>query len=304
MFHVKHKTSLHHLRINDKLATKVMIYGEMVILNNNQKLIAIDIDGTLINSEHQMMPVTKKQIQRAIAGGHHVVLCSGRSIRGLKGYLKELGIWGKQDQYAVTFNGGNVFDLGTLKSVAACYLTTEQVIEADQLAAQLGIQKTIVTSSLNSYSVNAPMSVEAMHDVRDSQLKPIRTNNYDFLKDENVQKCMWTDRPEMIEAKEPLIPQDYYEKYQIVRSGPIFLEFLPKNSSKGNAIQKLAKQLGINLQNVIAFGDEENDLSMFSIAGTAVAMANARDTIKKYADCISVADHDHDGVGKTLKVLL
>ena len=105
-------------------------------------------------------------------------------------------------------------------------------------------------------------------------------------------------------AKKLLIPQDYYDRYQIVRSGPIFLEFLPKNSSKGNAIQKLAKQLGIDLQNVIAFGDEENDLSMFSVAGTAVAMANARDEIKRHADRISLADRDHDGVGKTLKTIL
>lgn len=276
----------------------------MIKLKNNQKLIAIDIDGTLINSEHQIMPVTKKQIQQAIASGHHVVLCSGRSIWGLENYLKELGIWGKRGEYAVTFNGGNVFDLGTFRSVAACYLTTQQTIEADQLATRLGIQKTIVTSSLHSYSINAPMSAEAMHDVHDSQLTPVIAKNYEFLKDENVQKCMWTDRSEIIEAKKLLIPQDYYDRYQIVRSGPIFLEFLPKNSSKGNAIQKLAKQLGIDLQNVIAFGDEENDLSMFSVAGTAVAMANARDEIKRHADRISLADRDHDGVGKTLKTIL
>lgn len=277
--------------------------GEVKV-NDNKKLIAIDIDGTLINSDHQIMPVTKKQIQQAIAKGHHVVLCSGRSIRGLEDYLKELGIWGKCGEYAVTFNGGNVFDLGTFQSISSCYLTPERVIQADQLAIQLGVQKTIVTAALNSYSVKAPISMEAMHDIRDSQLTPIEVENYDFLANENVQKCMWTDRPEVIESKLALIPQDYYDNYQIVRSGPIFLEFLPQGSSKGNAIQRLAKKLGVALQDVIAFGDEENDFSMFSIAGTAVAMLNARSEVQKHADRLSVADHNHDGVGRTLKELL
>ena len=80
-----------------------------------KKLIAIDIDGTLVNDQKQIMPETKYQIQRLVEQDHKIVLCSGRSISGLKDYLVDLGWWGKTGEYAITFNGGSVFDLGTMR---------------------------------------------------------------------------------------------------------------------------------------------------------------------------------------------
>lgn len=267
------------------------------------KLIAIDIDGTLVNDNKKIMPETMKQLHRLIDQGHQVVLCSGRSIRGLKSYLEELGLWQRNNAYAVTFNGGNVFNLATIKSVDAYYLSVNQAIKADQLAKKLGVGDTLVAASQKSYTVNSQMNEQALTDVRDSRLTPIEANNYDFLKNENIQKCLWTDQSKKITAMVEKIPTEYFKEFQIVRSGPTFLEFLPQSSSKGNAVYNLASRLGISLKNVIVFGDEENDLSMFKIAGTAIAMRNARDEIKKHADQITVGDNNHDGIGKTLKLM-
>lgn len=266
-----------------------------------KKLIAIDIDGTLVNDQKQIMPETKYQIQRLAKEGHKIVLCSGRSISGLKDYLNELDLWGKEGEYAITFNGGNVFDLGTMKSIDAKYLTAEQAIKADKLAHKLGVGDTLVAASQKSYTVNNQMNEQALTDIKDSKLIPVEVTNYDFLGNEKIQKCLWTDTPETITKKVEEIPEEYFNEFQIVRSGPIFLEFLPLNSSKGNAVKDLAEQVKIDRQNVIVFGDEENDLSMFNFAGTAVAMRNARDEIKQYADRLSAADNNHDGVGMTLK---
>lgn len=268
-----------------------------------KKLIVTDIDGTLVNDQKEIMPETKHELKRLIAQGHRVVLCSGRSINGLKDYLMTLGLWAMPDEYAITFNGGNVFDLATMKSIDAHYLSADQAIEADQLAKQLRVGDTLVAASQKSYAVSSQMNAQALEDIRDSQLVPVETDNYDFLEGENIQKCLWTDEPDRITTVAKQIPAKYFDEFQIVRSGPIFLEFLPQDSSKGNAVQRLAQRLNVDLKDVIVFGDEENDLSMFKVAGTAVAMRNARDEIKEYADQITVTDHNHDGIGKTLKLM-
>ena len=71
-----------------------------------KKLIVTDIDGTLVNDQKEIMPETKRELKRLIAKGHRIVLCSGRSINGLKDYLMTLELWAMPDEYAITFNGG------------------------------------------------------------------------------------------------------------------------------------------------------------------------------------------------------
>ena len=286
--------------INVKLVVNDFKKRRMIM---KKKLIVTDIDGTLVNDQKEIMPETKGELKRLIAQGHRVVLCSGRSINGLKDYLMTLGLWARPNEYAITFNGGNIYNLATMESIDAHYLSTDQAIEADRLAKKLKVGDTLVAASQKSYAVNSQMNAQALEDIRDSQLVPIETNNYDFLEGENIQKCLWTDEPDRITTVAQKIPAKYCDEFQIVRSGPIFLEFLPQDSSKGNAVHHLAQRLNIDLKDVIVFGDEENDLSMFKVAGTAVAMRNARDEIKEYADQITVADHNHDGIGKTLKVM-
>lgn len=264
------------------------------------KLIAIDIDATLINDQKEIMPQTKHELKKLSNEGFKIVLCSGRAITGLEPYLKELDLWGRKNQYAIAFNGGNVYSLEKLNSVAANYLTDEETIQLDQLARQLNVNGEVVTSKSNAYVVNGDMSVYADVDRKDSRLNFYQVSGYEFLENENVQKYLWTDHPDVISKKIEEIPAEYFDRYQIVRSGSIFLEFLPKNVSKGNAVQALAQKLKIDLEDVIAFGDEENDLSMFNVAGTAVAMKNARDEIKKATNMISLDDNNHDGIGKTL----
>ena len=114
-----------------------------------KKLIVTDIDGTLVNDQKKIMPETKRELKRLIAKGHRIVLCSGRSINGLKDYLMTLGLWAMPDEYAITFNGGNVFDLVTMKSVDAHYLTADQ-----ELAKKLNVGDTLVAASQKSYAVN------------------------------------------------------------------------------------------------------------------------------------------------------
>ncbi|HDI7330654.1 TPA: HAD family phosphatase [Staphylococcus aureus] len=86
-------------------------------------------------------------------------------------------------------------------------------------------------------------------------------------------------------------------------SKPFFLEFMAKDVSKGNAIKALCQKLGYSVDQVIAFGDSMNDKSMFEVAGLAIAMGNASDELKQYADEITL-DHNENGIPHALKKLL
>lgn len=268
-----------------------------------RKIIAIDIDGTLTDDKKRIMPETKAELIKLSDMGHKIVLCSGRAITGIEPYLKELNLWGKKGQYAIAFNGGGTYDLSTENVIDAGYLNNQEVMQIAKLSHSLNVNGEIITSSSNSYIINGKESVYKKIDRKNSQLIFHKVNDYSFLKSEHVQKYLWVDEPQVITKQIENIPADFFKDFQIVRSAPVFLEFLPKNVSKGNAILHLSQALDIQSADIIVLGDEENDLSMFNIAGVAIAMENARDEIKKSATMISIADNNHDGVGKTLKLL-
>lgn len=85
-----------------------------------------------------------------------------------------------------------------------------------------------------------------------------------------------------------------------VKSSPFFLEVTPKGVSKGAALTQLAAKLNLDVSEIMAIGDEQNDLSMIELAGTGVAMGNAIDKVKAAAQYIS-ADNDHDGVAQAIQ---
>ena len=110
-----------------------------------------------------------------------------------------------------------------------------------------------------------------------------------------VVKCLITGAPEYMKEREDMLKELYGEKYTISRSAPYFLEVQSKGIDKGKTLQKLAEMLDIDMENVAAFGDSYNDLSMLNCAGIAVAMENAAQTVKLSADVVAPSNDD-DGV--------
>ena len=95
------------------------------------------------------------------------------------------------------------------------------------------------------------------------------------------------------------IPQEYYEKYTIVRSTPFFLEILRPEENKGSGISLLAKEIGLKQEEIICVGDAGNDKHMIEYAGLGVAMGNATDEIKGMADYVTLSN-DEDGVAHVI----
>lgn len=119
----------------------------------------------------------------------------------------------------------------------------------------------------------------------------------------SVPKVMGVDYVARVTAARQRLGETFNNEIDLTTSKPYFLEFVPSGVSKGNAIQRLAQDLGIAMSEVIAFGDSINDISMLEVAGQGIAMDNARDEVKRIADRTTLSN-DEDGIVHALKTVL
>ena len=108
------------------------------------------------------------------------------------------------------------------------------------------------------------------------------------------------DEPEVLQKAVDNLPKEVYEKYTVVRSTPYFLEFLNKEVNKGTGVKLLADHLRVKQEEVMTFGDAENDLDMIVYAGMGVAMANGFEEVKEAANYITDSNEE-DGVAKAIE---
>jgi Cof subfamily protein (haloacid dehalogenase superfamily) len=155
-------------------------------------------------------------------------------------------------------------------------------------------------------SVVVPYKEYPKYSIHEATLNniPVVSMNYEDI-NENINFCkvMLIDEPELIEEVITKIPKEFHDKYTIVRSAPFFLEFLNKETNKGKALKALCEYLNIDPSEVMAIGDEENDLSMLEYAGYKIAMDNANVKLKNIATYITASNND-EGVGKVVEKLV
>lgn len=254
------------------------------------KLIAIDIDGTLLNEENILAQETIDAITEARTQGIKVVLCTGRPLTGVKKYLKKLNISGS-NEYAITFNGAQVQDAdGNIIEKSA--LNYQDFIKLEQLSHKLNTNFQIETADY-IYATNRNLSP---YSVAESYLvnMPIRVRTpEEITKNIEIVKAMLIADPDVIDAAEPKVPESLLNHLSMVKSEPVFLEFMNQKASKGQALSKLAEQLNLTAENVMAIGDQGNDITMISYAGTGVAMGNGIDKLKSIANVVTKTNKEN-----------
>lgn len=261
------------------------------------KLIAIDIDGTLLNEKNELAPATIDAVKAASAQGIKVVLCSGRPLTGVAPYIQKLGISG-DDQYAVTYNGA-VAQTVSGKILINHALSFNDYIDLEALSRKLQVSFQIETpdyiytanKNINPYTIFESNLVKMLIRYREVGEMP---------RDVTVSKAMFVDTPENIDRIKPLIPQDFHDKYYVVQSTPFFIEVMNKEASKGNALRGLAAELGLEPAEIMTLGDQGNDLTMIEYAGLGVAMGNAIDEVKQAADAVTLTNAE-DGVAAAIR---
>lgn len=255
------------------------------------KLVAIDMDGTLLREDKTISNKTKEVIKRAREKNVKVVLATGRPVDGVKRYLEELDLY-HNDEYVLTFNGAIVKEVGPDRVICRDTLKGSDLLYLYEISKNAGInihgfsKDGCVTPKMNEYT-------ELEGRINGIDVYEIDYKNVD--PEEEIIKIMMIDKPEALEEGIKKLPKEVYEKYTVVRSAPYFLEFLSKTCNKGQGVKSLAESLGIKRKEVIAIGDAGNDLHMIEYAGLGVAMGNAFDEVKEKANFITKSNED-DGV--------
>lgn len=258
------------------------------------RMIAIDIDGTLVNSQRQLTERVKNTLAAARDKGVKIVLCTGRPIPGVEPELKELGLVSDED-YVITYNGSMVQNVGTKDVIFSADLKPADYIDVNAMAQKLGVHLH-VSSTDAIYTANRDISPYTVHESWLVHM-PINYRTADEMVQYPVPmiKMMMIDEPAILDAAIAKIPDDFRERYTVVKSAPFYLEILHPGASKGVALSQLASHLQMTADEIMAIGDNENDLTMIDYAGIGVAMENAIPEVKKAAD-VTTASNDEDGV--------
>lgn len=261
------------------------------------KLVTIDIDGTLVNSQKEITPAVYEAIQKAKQAGVKIVITTGRPISGVQKLLKQLQLT-EPDDMVITFNGGLVQETATGLDIIKDTLSYEDYLDIELLSRKLELPMHASTKE-GMYTANRNIGKYTTYEAQlvDAELF-YRTP--EEMADKEIIKIMLVAEPEQLDQAIPLIPQEFYERFNIGKSAPFYLEITPKTASKGQAIRKLATKLGLTLDQIMGIGDEENDRSMLEVVGVPVVMENGNPELKKIATHITKSN-DEDGVAYALE---
>ena len=245
------------------------------------QLVAIDIDGTLLNSKREITPEVFSAIQDAKAAGVKIIIATGRPIAGVQKLLKELNL-NQPDNYVITFNGGLVQETSTGQELIKETLAYDDYLDIELLSRKLGVHMHAITKD-GIYTANRNIG---KYTIYESSLvnMPVFYRTPEEMLNKEIVKCM----PELS------------QKYTLVKSAPFYLEIMKKTVSKGTAVLHLASKLGFSKDQIMAIGDEENDRAMLEAVDHPVAMANGNPSIKKIARYITKSN-DESGVAYAIR---
>jgi HAD-superfamily hydrolase, subfamily IIB len=244
------------------------------------KLMAIDIDGTLLNDEQKITPKNIQMIQAAMHKGTKIVLCTGRDYQGAISNANRLGLKGS-DEYMIYFGGSRIqnFDGKVI------YQKTLAETDAIELINFFTVHK-IRFDLIDSEGVHSTSyQTWAKRSAKNPDLKII--------------KFLLTTNEEDLAETAALLHVNYDQSYFTVQTSATELELFPKGINKGTALTYLANYLQIDLADVVAVGDMDNDIPMLKRVGLSVAMGNAIIAVKKICD-IETADNNHSGVAQVI----
>lgn len=257
------------------------------------KLIAIDLDGTLLNKNHEVSERNKETLLKAKAQGVKVVLCTGRPLLGMRHLLAEIGLQDDGD-YVITYNGGLVQKADTGEVLHQITLNKEQLEEIYQVSQDIQVPMHYIDLE-NVYSPAGPTDAHSLYPSIMKVLPFVPLEVADAPDDIQVNKILYCCESDILDKRTAALSDSFKTSYTVIKSRPVLLEIMHKEVDKGTGIEALAKHLGIKQEEVMTLGDEENDLAMIAYAGLGIAMGNATDEVKAIANHVTATNED-DGV--------
>lgn len=256
------------------------------------KIVALDLDGTLVNSQHEISDVNRDILIKIQEMGCKVAIATGRPFKGATRQAEKLQL-ARFGGYIICYNGGLIMDCKDEKVLFSRDLPHEYIPEICE-----GIKGLDIT--VNTYTADEIIAANSRNKYTDIEPGIVGMNLHfvdDFVSFVNfpINKCLLTGDPETIAKLEPIYREKFKDRLDVFKSEAFFLELVPKGINKGEAITKLAQINNVDISQTMSFGDGFNDVELVKTAGMGIAMANACPEVLRSADYVTLSN-DMDGV--------
>ncbi|WP_040950590.1 Cof-type HAD-IIB family hydrolase [Gorillibacterium massiliense] len=256
------------------------------------KLIAIDIDDTLINDEKAVTPATKKALEEAVEAGIIVTLATGRAYASAQAIARQIGL----NVPIITYQGALIKNLLDEQVLYERYVPKEAAEKLLQYCVEHDLHlQTYIDDKLYTREDNEKIVAYCALNRTPYYIEP------DFAKviAKPTPKLLIIDEPALLDEIAPILRELLGPKVHITKSKPNFLEIMHHEGTKGHALVHLAQHFGCSMDETIAAGDSWNDHEMLEAAGLGVAMGNAIPALKEIADYVT-ASNNEDGIKQVI----
>ena len=265
------------------------------------KLIAIDMDGTLLNEKKHIDKAQKEAIHEAVEAGIKIVLCTGRPLYGILPFYEELGLSELDSEgYVILNNGCSIHKTKDWELIDQVNFTSDDIDYLYKFSEGYDINFTLV-NDYYYFNIGRKPTDELItdagfvfSDITNISLKEAKNGKHKII------KIMFLGNPNIMADFQKENENILKDKYSSVLSQPYVYEILPKGNNKGTGLKKLAKKLGIKQEEIMAIGDGNNDIEMFEYAHYSVAMENGTELAKKAAK-YQTDSNENDGVAKAIR---
>lgn len=257
------------------------------------KIIALDIDGTLTNSNKEVSGPTLEALIDIQKRGYKVVLASGRPTPGVSAIASQLKLQ-EYGSYILSYNGAKIINCRTKEVIYQRTLPSSVLPGLFEIAQQTGVHLNTYKNDeyiIAGIGINRYMEMES----RVCGMPIKKAENFVEKIDFPMNKILYSLEPEYLAAPEKLVKERFHNLLNVYRSDPFYLEVMPSKVDKAHSLLKLLGSLGMTKEEMICCGDGFNDITMLECAGLGVAMENAQDLVKASADYIT-ASNDNDGI--------
>ena len=270
------------------------------------KLIALDLDGTLLTTDKRLTDENRSALQRAADNGIEIVPCTGRFYLGIPDVIRELDFI----HYAVTINGAEVLDLRNDKVVYESDIPLETALYLNDMFEDMGIAHDAYVQSRGYMErrfldhiedhLPDPIYCRTLRNMR----KPVDDlRSFMVARGNNIQKIqIFTYDLDILRNTGKYIAENHPD---LIATSSLKnnLEINNAAANKGAALRALTEYMGLSTDNTMAFGDGGNDLPLLRAAGVSVAMGNSLQILKDEADFVTLT-HDQSGVAYIINKLL
>ncbi len=262
-----------------------------------KKVLVLDIDGTLVNSQKEITPATKQAIWDILDRGHKVMLASGRPLPGMRRFERELEL-PERGGLVMASNGAKIIDSKTGEIVYQKLLPLSLVPGLYEYAKEhsCGLITFLGENSISAFEPDEYVIYEA----KINGITIRQVENWPEFVNFDINKCIVTAEPKKAAVCEKELQLLFGDKANIFRSDPFFIEVVPLGVDKALSLEQMLVEIGMTREQTVCCGDGFNDITMIQYAGVGVAMGNAQLPVKEVADYVT-ATNDEDGIVEVIR---